>query len=132
MNAWKVLAILIIAVPLVAAEDVPILAKVIDSSSDRIPQLTVAPIYPRKSRRDRIEGEVQVCFDIDRTGRTHRISVRNSTNRAFEKPSINAVRESTFKPAGAEETLQAMKFCRTFIFALRPSEAEDVNPSSLQ
>lgn len=131
MNSWQILATLIIAGPLLAAEERPTVVRVVDSSSDRVPQITVAPNYPRKARRDRIEGQVQVCFDIDRSGRTRRVSVRNSTNRAFEKPSIDAVRASSFRPIEDEDTLQAMKFCRTFIFSLEPAIAEDVNPSGL-
>ena len=36
-------------------------ARLIDEISDRVPRLTVAPQYPKNARRDRIEGEVQVC-----------------------------------------------------------------------
>ena len=115
---------LIVALPVFAAEDESAVARVIDSNTDRVPSHTVAPEYPQKARRDRIEGEVQVCFDVDRKGRPHRIAVRRSTNRAFEKPSIKAVRASTFRPIGKEETLPAMKSCRTFIFSLEPIEEE--------
>jgi TonB family protein len=112
--------VIVAALLLAAEEEQAIVARILDSSSERVPRLTVAPVYPRKARRDRIEGEVQVCFDIDRDGRTHRISVRNSTNRAFERPSIAAVRASSFRPLKKEEALVAIKFCRTFIFALEP------------
>ncbi len=105
-----------------AADQAPLVAHVIDSSTNRIPAHTVAPEYPRKARRDRIEGEVQVCFDVDREGRTRRIAVRNSTHRAFEKPSIKAVRASSFRRIGKEEPLPTMKSCRTFIFSLEPPE----------
>jgi len=116
--------VLFVALPVFAAEEEALVARVIDSNSDRVPSHTVAPKYPHKARRDRIEGEVQVCFDVDRKGRTHRIAVRRSTNRAFEKPSIKAVRVSTFRPIGKEEALPAMKSCRTFIFSLEPIEDE--------
>jgi TonB family protein len=108
-----------------AADKTPLVAHVVDSSTNRIPAITVAPEYPHKARRDRVEGEVQVCFDVDRDGRTRRIAVRNSTHRAFEKPSIKAVRASLFRPIGREEPLQAIKSCRTFIFSLEPVERED-------
>ena len=117
------LAFIVIA-PVFAAEEQPLVAHVIDSSTDRIPSQTVAPEYPRKARRDRVEGEVQVCFDVNREGRTRRISVRTSTHRAFEKPSIKAVRASSFRPLGEDEPLQAMKSCRTFIFSLEPLELD--------
>ena len=108
-----------------AADQTPLVAHVIDSSTNRMPAHTVAPEYPRKARRDRVEGEVQVCFDVDRNGRTRRIAVRNSTHRAFEKPSIKAVRASSFRPISKDEKLQAIKSCRTFIFSLVPIERED-------
>ena len=122
MRRWLLLCALAIVTPTLADDEKPVVAHVIDSSTDRIPAHTVAPEYPRKARRDRIEGEVQVCFDVDREGRTRRIAVRNSTHRAFEKPSIKAVRASSFRPIDKEETLPAIKFCRTFIFALEPVE----------
>ncbi len=103
-------------------DDDPLFAGVSDTDIKRLPAHTVAPEYPRRERRDRIEGEVQVCFDIDREGRPRRIAVRNSTNRAFEKPSIQAVRASKFRPLKDDEPLQSMKSCRTFRFTLQPVE----------
>ena len=123
MQRLLLLAALVLAVPAVAAaEEESLLAHVVDSGSKRVPSHTVAPRYPRKARRDRIEGQVQVCFEIDRKGRPRRIAVRNSTNRAFEKPSIKAVRASKFRPLEDDEELQSIKSCRTFIFSLQPVE----------
>lgn len=123
-RGFSLLAFFIVT-PAIAADEPPLTAHVFDSSTVRVPSHTVAPEYPRKARRDRIEGEVQVCFDVDRNGRTRRIAVRNSTHRDFEKPSIKAVRGSAFRPIGKEELLPAIKFCRTFIFSLEPVEKED-------
>ena len=86
------------------------------------PLQTVIPHYPRKARRDRIEGEVQVCFEVTREGRTRRVAVRTSTHRDFEKPSIRAVRESSFKPLAADEAPSPAKVCRRFVFALEPAD----------
>ncbi|HNP63791.1 MAG TPA: energy transducer TonB [Woeseiaceae bacterium] len=97
-------------------------ARIIDSDTDRTPLQTVVPAYPEKARRDRIEGEVQVCFDIDRAGRTRRVAVRRSTHRIFERPSIQAVKASTFRPLDDDQALQAIKSCRTFVFELQPVE----------
>ncbi len=104
------------------ADEESLYAQVIDVDTKRLPVHTVAPKYPRKARRDRIEGEVQVCFDVDRKGRTRRIAVRHSTNRAFESPSIRAVRASTFRPLKKDQPLQVVKSCRTFRFSLQPVE----------
>lgn len=115
---------LLLTVSVLLAEDDVAVAHVVDSISGRMPLQTVAPEYPRKARRDRVEGQVEVCFEIDRKGRPRRIAVRNSTNRAFEKPSIKAVRASTFRPLKDAEELQSIKSCRKFIFSLEPAEEQ--------
>ncbi len=105
-------------------DDEALLAVVIDTNTSRISVTVVAPEYPRDARRDRVEGEVQVCFEVDRKGRTRRVAVRRSSNRAFERPSIRAVKASTFRPIGDDEELPPIKSCRTFRFALQPIEEE--------
>lgn len=99
-------------------------ASVIDTDVDRIPEQTVAPKYPRKARRDRVEGEVQVCFDIDRKGRPRRVAVRRSTHRDFERPSIRAVKASRFRALADDQDLQSIKSCRTFVFSLQSIDSE--------
>lgn len=93
-----------------------------DSATDRVPLHTVIPDYPRIARRDRIEGEVQVCFNITRSGYPTRIAVRRSTHRIFEKPSRKAVRKSTWLPIGKDDPMSGIKACRTFRFNLVPVE----------
>jgi len=95
-----------------------------DSSTDRVPLHTVIPEYPRTARRDRIEGEVQVCFNITRSGHATSIAVRHSTHRVFEKPSRKAVRRSTWLPLGKNETMTGIKACRTFRFSLVPVSSD--------
>lgn len=97
----------------------------IDEVGDRVPTHTVIPAYPEKARRDRIEGEVQVCYDVDRKGRPYRIAVRSSSNRMFERPSLRAVRASAYKPLEADEESSGIKTCRTFRFQLQPVPAAD-------
>ena len=92
----------------------------VDSSTDRVPLHTVIPDYPQDARRDRIEGEVQVCFDISRDGRPQRVAVRNSTNRLFEKTARKAVRKSTWVPLKKGDVDSGIKACRTFRFSLVP------------
>lgn len=91
-----------------------------DSNTDRVPLQTVIPDYPERARRDRIEGSVQVCFNLSRGGYPRRIAVRHSANRQFEKVAMKAVRRSTWKalPRGTE--LPGIKACRTFHFSLVP------------
>ncbi len=97
----------------------------IDSGTDRVPLHTVIPDYPRTARRDRIEGEVQVCFNITRSGHPTRIAVRRSTHRLFEKPSRKAVRKSTWLPLGKDEPMPGIKACRTFRFNLVPVSTDE-------
>lgn len=96
----------------------------VDASTDRVPRNTVVPDYPDVARRDRIEGEVEVCFDITRDGRPQRIAVRRSTNRLFEKPARKAVRNSTWVPLKKDEQDSGIKACRTFRFSLVPVPKE--------
>ena len=113
-----------------ATTDGALHARIVDEDTDRVPLHTVAPEYPRKARRDRIEGKVTVCFDIDRRGRTRRIAVRYSSNRQFEKPSIRAVRASAFRELEESEPLQIAKTCRTFVFELVPIEKVSAAPET--
>jgi len=124
MQQANYLLALLLAAPVLLAEDDVIMAHVVDSISGRMPLQTVVPEYPHKARRDRVEGQVEVCFEIDRNGRTRRIAVRNSTNRAFEKPSIKAVRASTFRPLKDDEEMPLIKSCRRFIFSLEAVEEQ--------
>ncbi len=98
-----------------------------EQDAERKPLLTVVPDYPEVARRDRIEGEVQVCFDVTRDGRTRRIAVRKSTHRVFEKPAIRAVRASTYEPLPRDASMSGIKACRTFRFTLEPVVEETTN-----
>ncbi len=104
-----------------AAAEEPRVTHLEDGSHERVPTNTVAPAYPAIARRDRIEGDVQVCFNVDRKGRPYRIAVRNSSNRVFEKPAIRAVRASRYQPLPKDQEVPAIKTCRTFRFRLEPA-----------
>jgi TonB family protein len=96
-----------------------------DSETDRVPLLTTVPDYPEVARRDRIQGEVQVCFNITRDGYPRRIAVRSSSNRLFEKPAMKAVRKSTWMQLDDDEAMSGIKACRTFRFSLVPVEKDE-------
>ncbi len=116
MLATSVALLLLVASPASPAEGV----SRTDSGTDRVPLHTVIPDYPRTARRDRVEGEVQVCFNITRSGYPTGIAVRRSTHRIFEKPSRKAVRKSTWVPIGKDDPVSGIKACRTFRFNLVP------------
>ena len=93
-------------------------------TGERVPLYTVVPKYPEAARRARVEGEVEVCFNVDREGTTRRIAVRRSSNRVFEKPAKRAVRDSTYEPLPDDVQLSGIKTCRTFRFYLNPVAIE--------
>ena len=92
----------------------------VDTDYDRMPLNTVVPEYPEKARQERIEGDVQVCFDITREGFPQRVKVRHSTHRYFDKPARDAVRRSSWRPIPHGQKVPGIKACRTFRFTLIP------------
>ena len=108
----------------IAQEDADV-THLLDPAAKRVPLQTVVPVYPKNALRDRIQGEVEVCFNVDREGRTLRIAVRKSTHRMFEKPAMAAVKASSYHPLEEHEILTGIKTCRTFRFRLDPVAIED-------
>ena len=104
--------------PLSAAADQEPATLLVEEVVERVPLHTVVPVYPEKARRARVEGEVEVCFTVDRHGRTRGVAVRRSTNRVFEKPARDAVKASTFEPLEPGRKVPDIKNCRTFRFYL--------------
>lgn len=119
-----ILAAVLLAVSIGSADDDVNGPHLRDDSGDRHPLHTIVPNYPERARRDRLEGEVEVCFNVDREGRTSRVAVRRSTHRIFERPSMLAVRTSTYHPLPKDQKLSGIKTCRTFRFRLTPVAIE--------
>lgn len=124
IRRWLLIPATFLAVVAFAADDDADVTHLTDDSSDRKPLQTMVPTYPEKARRDRLTGEVEVCFNVDREGKTSRVSVRRSTHRIFEKPAILAARASTYYPLAEGKTLSGIKTCRTFRFRLTPVAIE--------
>jgi periplasmic protein TonB len=57
-----------------------------------------APNYPAALRGRKIEGVVSVFFLLDATGKVSNPRVEKSSNAAFEKPAIDAVKSWKFEP----------------------------------
>lgn len=112
------------ALPVLAQDDA-VVEYVPGDEGERVPLHTVVPLYPEKARRARVEGEVEVCFKVDRQGRTSRVAVRRSTNRVFEKAARDAISASTYMPLAAEQQLSGIKTCRTFRFRLAQAAPEE-------
>ena len=129
-NGWK-LAIAVFLAIAVQAQEGDDVSQLLDPGGDRVPMQTIVPVYPEKALRDRVQGQVEVCFNVDREGRTSRIAVRKSSHRMFEKPAINAVRASSYQPLEEHEILSRIKTCRTFRFKLDPIAIEDPSDYSV-
>ena len=107
-----------------SAEETSI-TRLVNEEGDRVPIVTVVPEYPEDARRDRIEGEVQVCYHVDVKGRPYSVAVRKSTHRIFERPSKKAVKSSLYVPLQPGEKTAGIKTCRTFRFELQPLVTDD-------
>lgn len=107
------------------AEEMSDASQLLEASTERVPLQTVVPVYPERALKDRVQGDVEVCFNIDREGRTLRIAVRESSHRMFEKPAILAVRASSYAALEEHQILSGIKTCRTFRFRLDPVAIED-------
>lgn len=126
INAIALAALVFFCAPALCLADVEEPRSDADGN-ERKPLFTMIPDYPEVARRDRIEGEVQVCFEVTRQGRTRRIAVRKSTHRLFEKPALRAVRASTYLPLPSDAVMSGIKACRTFRFTLEPVVTETNN-----
>jgi protein TonB len=58
-----------------------------------------APLYPSEMRGKKVEGTVTVIFVVDASGKVSSPRVRDSSNPAFEKPALDAVKQWKFEPA---------------------------------
>ena len=64
-----------------------------------VPVRTVAPDYPDELLRDGVSGIVMVKCTIDEQGNVVDTQVEKSSNAAFEKPAVAALKKWKFKPA---------------------------------
>jgi len=97
-----------------------------DSTSDRIPTVTAVPQYPEKARRDRIEGEATVCYFVDSKGRIKNAAIRRSSHKMFAKPSMKAIKQSSYEPLRPNQKMSNVKTCRTYRFLLNPVAIEEL------
>ena len=123
-SAFPVVAIsmvlLLVSALAIAEEDGAVVTHLFDTSTNRVPFVTAFPKYPSVARRDRIEGEATVCFKIKTNGKISRPSMRNSSHKIFVRPTLRAIKKSTFEPLGPNQILATAKTCRTYRFRLEP------------
>jgi protein TonB len=61
------------------------------------PIFETSPVRPASMRG--VHGVVTICFVVDATGKVSNPRVENSTNPAFDRPTLDAVRQWKFEPA---------------------------------
>lgn len=74
-----------------------------------VPVRTVAPDYPEELRREGLSGLVMVKASIDENGNVTETVAEKSSNVAFEKPALAAVKKWKFKPAKQDGAPVAIK-----------------------
>jgi periplasmic protein TonB len=74
-----------------------------------VPVRTVAPDYPDELRREGVSGLVMVKVTIDEQGNVTETTVEKSSNAAFEKPAVAALKKWKFKPAKQDGAPVAIK-----------------------
>lgn len=79
------------------------------ASEPPVPVRTVAPEYPSELRRDGVSGLVMVKCTIDEQGNVIDPQVEKSSNAAFEKPAVEALKKWKFKPAKQDGAPVAIK-----------------------
>src|SRR5476649_2623122 len=78
-------------------------------SEPPVPVRTVAPDYPDELRRDGVSGIVMVKCTIDEGGNVVDPTIEKSSNGAFEKPALAALKKWKFKPAKQDGAPVAIK-----------------------
>ncbi len=85
------------AVPVGAAQTLPGMG--IDDEGEAVAVFKIAPKYPRKAAKKRIEGWVKVEFTITEKGTvTNAVIVDSRPRRTFDRSAIQSIRKWRFKP----------------------------------
>lgn len=74
-----------------------------------VPVRTVAPDYPDELRREGVSGLVMVKCTIDVQGNVVDPTIEKSSNAAFDRPALAALKKWKFKPARQDGAPVAIK-----------------------
>ena len=77
----------------------PALSNAAGARENPVPVRTVAPEYPTAMRQGHVSGLVMVKCTIDDQGNVGDTTVVKSSNEAFDKPAVEALKRWKFKPA---------------------------------
>jgi protein TonB len=95
------------APPAPPAPPAPVAAPTVGVACPNFKQTLQAELkYPLQARKDGIEGEVLLEFTVAANGEIKDIEVKNSTNRVFNNPSINTVRQFRCQGQGRDVRVQ--------------------------
>lgn len=81
------------------------------------------PFYPITHRRVGVEGWVFINFVVDADGRVTNAEVDSSTSTDFEKPTLDAVRQWSYRPGTRDGVPVAMAVRVPVDFTLEPAGA---------
>lgn len=89
-----------------------------NATAERRALTTPLPHYPDKALRERLEGNVQVCYIVDINGHIHRPRVHSTSHRWFNRAAIRAARGLRYEPAPPGAANGRTNLCSTFRFRL--------------
>jgi|GEM_PF-4236121 len=69
-----------------------------EQGQNLFPVSKTAPVYPKQAVEQKLEGYVIVKFDILADGTTDNVTIQNSSDEIFNKPTIAAARSFVYKP----------------------------------
>lgn len=94
----------------------------------------VDPEYPYVMRRYRLEGRVQVDFEVDRDGRVQNPVIGESSNPAFDEPALVALRQWKFQPAtvGGKPVRTRLREQMNFRMVGSGSDAFTISPGAMK
>jgi len=61
--------------------------------------IQTSPSYPSELKGKKLDGQVTVIFIVDETGRVVSPKVQKSSNPAFDKPALDAIKQWKFEAA---------------------------------
>ena len=97
-------------------------------SAERRALKTPLPHYPQKALRERIEGDVQVCYVVDINGHVHRPRIAATSHRWFNRAAIRAARGLRYEPADPGAANSRASLCSTFRFRLNRDDDAAASP----
>jgi len=111
--------------------DHPISVELVEVALGVQPVVRKNPDYPPAGLKQRLEGHVQLQFDVTATGSVENVSVIESSDALFEEPAVRALSEWRYLPRLAEGKRVRSDGVQTIIrFAMAKEDAAAPKPLS--